>query len=77
MTLSPTATKLLEALRNSGEAQETDANGDVWDSVYLDNVRLNGVSSHAFAGYLSALEKAGVYRQLDGEFFGWVKVASC
>lgn len=74
MTLSNEATQILNSLRNYGESTTTEANGDVWTSVYLDNVRPNNMSANQFAGYLSALQSAGLYRPLDGAYFGEVKL---
>jgi len=71
--LSAQATEILANLRKSVENTETRANGD-WGNVYLDNARPDGVSNRSFAGYLSALEKAGLYESQGDDFFGIVKL---
>lgn len=52
-------------------------NRESCDMVYLDNayaaLRPYGVTRHQFAGYLSALQKDGKYKQCD-EIFGMVVV---
>jgi hypothetical protein len=66
--------QILEALRSNVES--SDAN-DEWGCVYLDNARPVGMSGHAFAGHLSALERAELYRSDTGEFegqFGYVRL---
>jgi hypothetical protein len=62
---------ILEALRTKAESKN---NG--WLMVYLDNAKPAGMSYHAFAGHLGALEKAGLYRPVDGYAFGEVKAAA-
>jgi hypothetical protein len=62
---------VLEALRAN-----TEGNTDGWLMVYLDNAKPAGMSYHAFAGHLGALEKAGLYRPVDGYAFGEVKAAT-
>ena len=57
---------LLAELRRNVE-QEIDG----WGQVYLANVG----SGHSFAGKLSALTNAGLYRPMDGHHFGLVKLA--
>jgi hypothetical protein len=54
-----------------GRRGEPPVSGE-WRDVYLDNARPGGVSPHAFAGFLSALERDGVYRPEDG--FAWGRV---
>lgn len=74
MTLSNEATQILNALRSYGESTTEYSNGDVWASVYLDNVRPDNMTANQFAGYLSALQSAGFYRPVDGVYFGEVKL---
>jgi len=65
------------ALLNNVENEQTQDDG-VWGSVYLDNARFDlKISKHSFAGYLSALEGRGEYRQSpdDDGYFGRVKVS--
>jgi hypothetical protein len=62
---------VLEALRAKGKSE---TNG--WLMVYLDNAKPQGMSFRAFAGHLSALEKAGLYRPVDGYAFGEVRAAA-
>lgn len=62
--------QVLQALRDHAESD--DGNG-FW-TVYLDNAKPSGMSPHQFAGYLSALEKAGLYRPVDGYAFGQVRL---
>ena len=73
MNLSNVAVELLASLRSYAETEFTESDGSVWHSVYLDNVRPKELTNRQFAGYLAALEKAGVYKTYDGEFFGLVK----
>lgn len=72
MTLSPKATEVLAALRTRAEYAEGD-----WLVVYLDNAsgRVPGLTPRAWAGHLSALEKAGLYRPIDNCAWGKVKAA--
>ena len=74
MNLSNQAQQILNALRSNAERQTQYPNGDVWASVYLDNARPDNISASQFAGYLSTLEKAGLYKTVDGSFFGEVKL---
>jgi hypothetical protein len=71
--LSNQAAEILANLRKSVESTETRADGE-WGSVYLDNARPDGVSNRSFAGYLSALENAGLYESQGDDFFGLVKL---
>lgn len=74
MTLSTQANEILNSMRSHGESTSSYPNGDVWASVYLDNVRPDNISPSQFAGFLSALEKAGVYKPVDGMYWGEVKL---
>lgn len=44
-----------------------------WGTVYLDNAIPTGMNAYQFAGYLSALERVGLYRPDEDGFFGYVK----
>jgi hypothetical protein len=69
--LSPTALCVLAALRENREgAGEMDAQGFEWRDCYLDNAlaQLAPMSPRSFAGYLGALERAGMYRKQDNVF---------
>lgn len=62
VNLSPQARQIWNSLSEAaGESKMIDKNGVVWLSVYLDNGRPQGMSPRSFAGYLSALTKAGLY----------------
>jgi DNA-binding transcriptional ArsR family regulator len=74
MTLSPINTAILKDLRESYESTVTEDDGSRWGSVYLDNARVEGMSPRSFAGHLSALEKAGLYKSQDDNFFGLVRL---
>ena len=65
---------LLGKLRTCAESVTTYADGSLWTDVYLPNVEHKGMTNHQFAGYLSTLEKQGLYKTVDGEFFGSVKL---
>jgi hypothetical protein len=60
MTLSPKATDILARLR--ARRRWISATGERWGIVYLDNARPAGMSAYIFAGYLSVLAAAGLYR---------------
>jgi hypothetical protein len=57
------ATDSLDCLRANREGSVREINGEYWASVYLDNARPVGMSARAFAGHLSALKRAGLYRE--------------
>lgn len=65
---------LLESLRFYAESVDTNAKGEKWGDVYLPNVEHN-MTPHQFAGTLAALQAKGLYKTIDGEFFGSVKLA--
>jgi hypothetical protein len=56
----------------------TRADGSQWAAVYLDNAKPREWGGHKWAGVLSALDKAGVYRRNDdpdfSDIFGDVKL---
>jgi hypothetical protein len=68
MTLSPAADAILSSLRANVESTTIEKDGTEWGSVYLPNVG----SGHSFAGHLSALEAAGLYRRAGDPCFGEV-----
>lgn len=68
--LSTKTAEVLAALRANTEGVETKtSDGRTFHSVYLDNARPAGMSPRAFAGHLSALAAAGLYKEVDG--FAW------
>lgn len=72
--LSTAAADLLTRLRANVESEELrHADDSRWGTVYLDNACTGTMTAHQFAGYLSALEAAGLYEKMDG-FFGLVKL---
>ena len=71
--LSTTAKLLLVTMRACVENENT-RDGVTWGTVYLDNARPDEMSAHEFAGYLSALERAGYYQPEGDDFFGYVKL---
>ena len=73
--MSDTTNEILASLRKNVERWETHADGSKWGCVYLDNAIPDGMSFHAFAGYLSALKKQGLYRPEDDDgCFGLVRL---
>lgn len=74
-TLSPDAAKTLASLRENHEYESEPG----WGAVYLDNARHPDMRRHVWAGTLSALEAAGLYRpEVDREnrgIWGHVKLA--
>lgn len=70
-TVAPTGTeKVLADLRANKEAVDEDADGTRWGVVYLDNAG----RGHSFAGSLAALKAAGLYRSMNDQHFGWVRL---
>lgn len=63
--------KVLADLRANKEAIDEDADGTRWGVVYL----ANAGSGHSFAGSLAALKAAGLYRPMNDQHFGWVRMA--
>lgn len=76
--MSEGARQVLEALRStSADYEQINADNSRWAGIYLDNVkRPAGLSPAAFAGFLAALEKRGLYKQIDGKFFGEVRLVN-
>ena len=71
MTLSQANNEVLAALRANTEGVAEDG---IWWDVYLDNALSDlHLSAHQFAGHLSVLERAGLYRQLS-TCFGQVRL---
>lgn len=75
MPLTEKTTEVLNLLRKNVEGEVRLGNGETWGTVYLDNARPGDLTGHQFAGRLAALEKAGLYVPVDGEFWGAVKPA--
>jgi hypothetical protein len=68
------AETILKALRDNSEGCTlVDKDGTEWRDVYLDNARPTSISNHQFAGFLSALEKTGDYKPVDGYAWGSVR----
>jgi hypothetical protein len=70
------AAAIYEALlcnTEGGMTKKTD--GSQWGTVYLDNAIPAGMNRHSFAGYLSALERAGLYKSYEDDCFGEVRAA--
>lgn len=72
MSLSPAASTVLASLRSSVESTTIEADGTKWGCSYLPNTG----KGHAFAGHLSALEGAGLYRRTGNDKFGEVLMAA-
>lgn len=69
MALTPKTTEVLTALRHAAEGSLDRGARD----VYLDNASASlGMTANQFAGHLSALEAAGLYKVVDG--FAWGRV---
>jgi hypothetical protein len=73
MSLTPKTAEVLAALRHAAEGPLEAG----WRDVYLDNAGAQGktglgLSRAQFAGHLSALEAAGLYKVVDG--FAWGRV---
>ena len=71
--LSETAKLILVSMRACVEREFT-IDDIKWGLVYLDNARPDEMSAHEFAGYLSALERAGYYQPEGDDCFGYVKL---
>lgn len=69
MSLTPKTTEVLAALRHAAEGPLEAG----WRDVYLDNAA-HTLSRAQFAGHLSALEAAGLYKVVDGFAWGRVKM---
>lgn len=69
-TLSAQATEILNNLRSYAESEVEEG----WFSVYLDNAKPGNITGQQYAGYLSALQQAGFYKQLNN-VFGLVRIA--
>jgi hypothetical protein len=65
---------MLQYLKDHRDSMtEVDANGYVWAQVYAMDITVRGIDPSQNAGYLSALEKAGLYRKID-DSFGMVRL---
>jgi hypothetical protein len=60
---------ILQALRSKVESEN-----EGWGEVYLDNAMPDDITPRQWAGYLSALERAGMYRPIDNYAWGSVKL---
>jgi hypothetical protein len=76
MKLSPKAADVLASLRAHVEGISflSSENGAKFGIVYLDNAKPAGMSRRSFAGYLSTLQKAGLYKSQGDDCFGDVKL---
>ncbi len=73
--MNNTSDIILQSLRHSVEGcTETLADGSVFKQVYLDNAIPGGMNRHQFAGYLSSLEKQGLYKSQGDGSFGMVRI---
>jgi len=71
--LSSKALEILAALRAASEGEKYElSDGRPCRDVYVDNGRPEGMSRRAFAGYLSKLARAGLYKPHDGSAWGIV-----
>lgn len=62
------AAAIYEAAQGCLETTTTMPDGTKYASVYLDNVRPEGISARQFAGYLSVLARTGLYRHYDDDY---------
>lgn len=69
-TLSTESQNVLNLLRKHAEGSSNDG----WRDVYIDNARPDGMTCRAYAGHLSALKGAGVYKPIDGYAWGEVRM---
>lgn len=73
--MTPKTERVLTALRSHVEGVSTDiGTGAAWGCVYLDNALadLKPMSRRSFAGHLSRLTEAKVYKSLGDDCFGEV-----
>ncbi len=76
--MTPDMKIAFDRLSSKVESTDHSANGDVWGNVYLENAIPSGWDGRKWAGVLSALSKAGLYKDEDGTFkgdFGRVKIS--
>jgi hypothetical protein len=64
---------MLRANKESGN-ETVYSDGSIWCDVYLDNAKPVGMNAHQFAGCLSALERRGDYKPVDGFAWGSVRI---
>lgn len=75
-TLTGLEIKVLKLLRENLEgSRETDAAGNTWADTYLPNAQPVSMSSRQFDGTLASLKGKGLYRPIDGDCFGVVRLA--
>ena len=75
MPLSAAASATLSALRAKANEYRIIRDGKEWGGVYLDNaIPQDKTTRRSLPGLLSALTKAGLYRQLDGYAWGEVLI---
>ena len=69
--------KVYRVLMNHRDSmRETDKHGNVWFQVCTDQLPMPiGITRRQIAGYLSSLERKGLYRKTD-KFFGMVREAT-
>jgi len=74
MALSFQALRMYGYLKDHRDSMtEVDANGHVWAQVYAMDIKVKGIDPLQNAGYLSALERVGLYRKVD-DSFGMVRL---
>lgn len=73
--LSEGATRVLAALREHVEYRQIREDRE-WGGVYLDNAYPTDLSRRQFAGFLGALERAGLYVSCEDDCFGEVLMES-
>lgn len=76
--LSPGSKQAYAALLAHVESREVMNDGSAWGSVYLDNAKPGGWDGRRWAGHLSALKAAGLYRPIGPPegLFGDVRIES-
>jgi hypothetical protein len=77
---TPTMAMSLQALRmynylkaHRDSMTEERADGSIWAQVCTADINIQDISKVQNAGYLSALEKAGLYKKID-KYFGMVRL---
>ena len=74
--MNSNVSKVLENLRSHVESSiREDAEGNKWQSVFLENARPAGMTRTGFRSCLIALSKKNLYKRIDGVAFGDVKLA--
>jgi len=73
--ISEPAARIRETMLETTDSfRETDADGNEWAQIYLDNAIPTGMSRRSFAGYLRALQRAGLYKTQGDDCFGMVRI---